>query len=715
MMCRFAMAGRERKNIMKRTDTISFKTVLLITVPLTVVLVVTGFIINIQIRGLFDEIVAKDLATVSARSEQIGAIMNEISDYPRSLRAIKRLREGTSADRLEAMANIKQWMPKRISDLMYIAPDGAFLNSDGKTGSLADREYFKYMLSSGADYTISPPVISKVDGSRLFTVIARLTDDKGELTGFVSCAIQLETLSAICRDISFGKTGYGWMIDSTGMVIAHPDDKMVFSLKLGTADAEKGFKGLAALNDRMQKIPVGGKPGYAFFYKPNGKLMICFFARIPNSPGWLLGMNMDNEEYFGKQEALLGGLIALFLACIAIVIILSFIVARNISKPIKVAQKAFEQLAAGDADLTKKIDFTAKNEVGALVDSFNAFLDKLRDIVVNLKDEQHRLEGIASELKANTRDTTATVTEMTGTINEVVRQTSEQNALTNDSSAGVNEIAANIESLDNLIASQASSITEASSAIEQMVHNIASISASMGKMSDAFEGVAAASGTGKEKITAMTGRIEKIVERSTTLLEVNKTIAKIAAQTNLLAMNAAIESAHAGEAGKGFAVVADEIRRLAEDSSAQSKIINKELAEVQKAILEVAGASKESEVAFTGMEEKIGDTENLLREINRALQEQTEGSKQVLIALKEMNDISSEVRNGAGEMRAGNTAILEAMNGLKTITGEIGAGMNRLSEKSGDIAQKAENLAKIAEGTAMSVEGMEDSIGKFTV
>ena len=700
---------------MKRTDTISFKTVLLITVPLTVLLVVTGIIIDIQIQGVFNEIIAKDLATVSARSEQIGAIMNEMTDYPRSLRAIKRLREGTTADKLEAMANVKQSMPKRINDLMWIAPDGSFLNSDGKTGSLADREYFKYMVSSGADYTISPPVISKVDGSQLFTVVARLTDDRGQLTGFVSCAIRLETLSAICRDISFGKTGYGWMLDSTGMVIAHPDEKLVFALNLATADAEKGFKGLAVLNEKMQKIPEGGKPTYGFFYKPDGKRMISFFARIPNSPGWLLGMNMDGEEYFGKQDALLVGLIGLFLACIAIVIVLSLIVARNIAKPIQIAQRAFEQLAAGDADLTKKIEFTANNEVGALVGSFNDFLDKLKNIVENLKDEQHRLEGIANELKTNTEGTTATVTEMTGTIAEVVRQTTEQNALTNDSSAGVNEIAANIESLDNLIASQTSSITEASSAIEQMVHNIASISASMGKMSDAFEGVAAASGTGKEKITAMTSRIEKIVERSTTLLEVNKTIAKIAAQTNLLAMNAAIESAHAGEAGKGFAVVADEIRRLAEDSSAQSKIINKELAEVQKAILEVAGASKDSEVAFTGMEEKIGDTENLLREINRALQEQSEGSKQVLIALKEMNDISSEVRNGAGEMRAGNTAILEAMNGLKTITGEIGNGMSRLSERSGDIAQKTESLAKIAEGTSMSVESMEDSIGKFKV
>ena len=700
---------------MKPTETITFRTVLLVALPLTVLLCVTGFIVNFQIRALFAEVIAKDLATVNARSEQISAIVGDISGYVRSLRAFQRLRDDNPTVKLEAMANIKRWKPKEIDDLMFVAPDGHFLNADGTKGSIADRPYFKAMVSSKSDYAISPTVISKVDGKPLFTVITRLENDAGELTGFISCAIKLKTLSAICEKISFGKTGYGWMIDANGLVIAHPDEGMVFTFNLKEADAQKGYRGLAALNETMQGIPEGGAARYGFFAKPNGSRSITFFARIANSPGWILGMTLGADEYFERQESIFRGLVALFLACIAIVVALSVLVARNIAKPVKVAKAAFERLAEGDADLTATIEIKSKDELGELVASFNRFLGKLREIVMTLKEAQTQLGTISEELKADTLQTAETVTSMNETIGGVVKQTVEQNNLTNDSSAGVNQIAANIESLDNLIASQSSSITEASSAIEQMVHNIASIAGSMTKMSEEFSGVATASATGRDKVTAMTGQIEGIVERSEALLEVNKTIANIASMTNLLAMNAAIESAHAGEAGKGFAVVADEIRHLAENSTNQSKIINKELAEVQQAIREVAKTSKESETAFADMESRVTGTDNLLREINRALDEQTEGSKQILIALKDMNDISSEVRNGASEMRAGNTAILSAMNGLKTVTDAIGAMMDGLSGKSKEIAEKTDKLAAIADGTANAVSGMEQSIGKFRV
>ena len=700
---------------MKRTESIAFRTVILVALPLTALLSVTGVIVNLQIRALFDEVIAKDLATVNARSEQVSAIVGDITEYVRSLRAIQRIREGSPEKKLEAMENVKRWKPKEIDDLMYITSDGRFLNSDGKTGSVADRPYFKEMLSSKSDYAISPPIISKVDGQPLFTVITRLENDGGELTGFISCAIKLKTLSRICEKISFGKTGYGWMIDANGLVIAHPDESMVFAFSLEEADAKKGFHGLTALNEKMQGIPEGGNARYGFYAKPDGSRSIAFFARIANSPGWLLGMSVGAEEYFERQSSIFGGLVALFLACVAIVVALSVLVARSIARPVKVAKAAFERLADGDADLSAKIEIKSKDELGELVASFNRFLGKLREIVMSLKEAQTQLGTISEELKADTLETAETMTSMNETIGDVVRQTVEQNNLTNDSSAGVNQIAANIESLDNLISAQASSITEASSTIEQMVHNIASIAGSMNKMSEEFSGVATASATGKEKVTAMTGQIEVIVERSEALLEVNKTIANIASMTNLLAMNAAIESAHAGEAGKGFAVVADEIRHLAENSTNQSKIINKELSEVQQAIREVAKTSKASETAFADMEVRVNGTDNLLREINRALDEQTEGSKQILIALKDMNDISSEVRNGASEMRAGNTAILSAMNGLKTVTDAIGAMMDQLSGKSKEIAEKTNRLSTISDGTANAVSGMERSIGKFRV
>jgi methyl-accepting chemotaxis protein len=698
---------------MKRTNSIIFRTVILLSLPLSAIFVIIGILTNAQIDGIYSQIVKRDISLVRARSEHIGALMNEVSDYTKSLRALKAIREGNPVEQREAMRNIRHWMPKNVSDVLCVTPDGNFLSSGGNSGSIADREYFQEIKDSGADDIMSDAIVSKIDGSRIFVVLARLTSDEGEFTGYVGCQIKLEILSTVCRKISFGKSGYGWMIDDAGLVVAHKDDSLVGTLDLAKADAEGGYRGLAKLGEAMTALSSTTPGEVGYFAKPDGKSMITFYTKIVNTRGWTIALTVSDEEYFAAKRSIIGALIAFLAGCLAVSALISYLIAKSIARPVMTAQRAFEQLAEGDADLTAKIRFKGRHEVGELVGAFNRFLDKLLEIVVALKDEQAKLDRISGELRSNIGETTDTISDMTGTIGEVARQTRKQGDLTNDSSAGVNEIAANIESLDNMIASQASSITEASSAIEQMIHNIASITNSMSRLSAEFSLVAESSAAGKGKIAETTGLIGKIVDRSATLLEVNKTIAKIAAQTNLLAMNAAIESAHAGDAGRGFAVVADEIRRLAEDSQTQSKIISKELAEVQRAISEVAEVSRESVESFAGMEARIGSTDGFLKEINRALDEQSEGSKQILLALKEMNDISSEVRNGAGEMRAGNESILSAMNSLKSITNDIGEEMGKLAEKSGDLSGKTGSLSQIAEVTAEAVAGMERSIGKF--
>jgi len=700
---------------MKRTESIAFRTVLMITVPLLVMLAGIGIFTDWQVGIFYDGFMQKDISQVHARGEQMGAVLQEMTDFTVSIRSIKRMREGTPADRLEAMKNIKQWKPKAIGDLMYIYPDGNFLNATGETGSVATRDYFKEISASDKEFIISQPIVSKVDGQAAFVVIVKLFTDGGELSGYASCMIPLESLSGICKTITFGKTGYSWMVDGAGLVLAHPDPKQVFSLNLTTADAEKRFSGMTALNKRIQDNPFDAEGGYGQYKKPDGSRYLTFYTKIPNSPDWSMGLSISEDEYFNLRQKMIVILMVLFAICVAIVVGVSLLVARSILAPLKQAQMAFERLASGDADLSAKIDFKEKNEIGALVQAFNNFLDKLRNIVINLKDEQQRLDTISAELKQNTGSTEQTAIAMSKTIQAVMDETGKQNNLTADSSAGVNEIAANIESLDNLITSQSSSITEASSAIEQMVHNISSISNSMNKMSAEYTEVTKESATGKDLVTAMNEHIVNIVKQSESLLEVNQTISKIAAQTNLLAMNAAIESAHAGESGKGFAVVADEIRRLAEDSSTQSKIINKELTEIQASITEVAVTAKDSEQSFSIMSARLASTENLLREIHRALQEQSEGSKQILLALKEMNEISSEVKSGASEMRMGNESILSAMNSLKTVTEEIGGMMGKLTENSAEIAAKAENLSDMADGTSNAVAEMENAIGKFTV
>jgi methyl-accepting chemotaxis protein len=195
------------------------------------------------------------------------------------------------------------------------------------------------------------------------------------------------------------------------------------------------------------------------------------------------------------------------------------------------------------------------------------------------------------------------------------------------------------------------------------------------------------------------------VKESKALQDANKIIATIAAQTNLLAMNAAIEAAHAGDAGRGFSVVADEIRKLAETSSRESQKISAELKQITEAINGVVKGSQASEQAFSQVSYRISETEKLIAEADQAIREQQEGADPVLGALKEMNDITSEVKIGSKKMNEGNVTMLEEMN-------ELQAGSQKISDSIEDmvktVSQINTNAAQVSALAASTQSAMKD-------
>ena len=234
-------------------------------------------------------------------------------------------------------------------------------------------------------------------------------------------------------------------------------------------------------------------------------------------------------------------------------------------------------------------------------------------------------------------------------------------------------------------------------------------------MASSFEQLETSSTNGIEQQKLVDQQISEVAEQSKTLQDANLAIASIASQTNLLAMNAAIEAAHAGEAGKGFAVVADEIRKLSETSSSQSKRIGAELRLIVDTIKRVVDASAKSKESFNYVSTLITDTDELVRQIRAAMEEQQAGSKQILESLKLMNDSTSEVKTAGQEMKSGNQMILNEINNLQNTTLVIKESMSEMSAGAKEMNGTSASLSDISTKVHYSIQKIGNEINQFKV
>jgi methyl-accepting chemotaxis protein len=375
--------------------------------------------------------------------------------------------------------------------------------------------------------------------------------------------------------------------------------------------------------------------------------------------------------------------------------------------------RQLDALNSADKDLRSRIFITSVDELGTLAGLTNNFCSGLETDIFELKNVQHTLTETGKELQENAETSGAAVNQITGGISRLRERTGAQSTSVGEASVAVRQIAKNIESLDGMIANQAASISEASSSVEEMVGTISSINSSIERMAKQFDQLALDATNGSGIQNAAGGKIGTIVERSNALQEANKVVAAIAAQTNLLAMNAAIEAAHAGDAGRGFSVVADEIRRLADTSSKESRKIKNEILEVQSAIQEVVLATRNSEQAFTTISNGISETDALVKELHMAISEQHEGASQILEALRSMNDITAEVRTGSREMNSGSVIISDEMQHLLDSAQSVTENMDEIAKSVDHVSASSQTVSGIVATTKDAITEMESVVTQF--
>ena len=394
-----------------------------------------------------------------------------------------------------------------------------------------------------------------------------------------------------------------------------------------------------------------------------------------NSP-WSYAIAVPTKTVMAAVNWMVLMVVVISAAVVVLVIMAAIVLSRSLTKPIVTVTAALRDISEGEGDLTRQLTVASKDEIGDLALYFNKTLGNIRNLIGVIKYKVHALTNTGHELSVNMTTTSSAVDEIAENFEGIKELETKQQKASGEVDKALDDIKTSINLLNKLIEDQTESVNTSSSAIEEMTANIHSVSQTLIENGKNVEALTEASEHGRTALQTVAQEIQEIAHDSAGLLEINAVMKNIAAQTNLLSMNAAIEAAHAGNAGMGFAVVADEIRKLAESSSVQSKTTTAMLKKIKASIDNITKSSDDALARFEAIDTEVNTVCEHELNIRHAMEEQETGGQQILEAIGRLREITVSVQKGSEDMYKSGDDLIRETGEFKTISTDAVNGMS---------------------------------------